>query len=123
MSTATKNKRKQEVFALLGGKCKECGEKDERILQIDHRKGDGAEERREIGTSRSKLYTRVKQNPKRYQVLCVRCNWLKRDRDLEMQRERKRESRRVNFRTRSVVGVVLSLLLFLAILYFIERLI
>ena len=65
-----------EVFQALGDKCS-CGFSDHRALQIDHRYGDGASERKKLGTS-SRFYRHVLANPKRYQLLCANCNWIKR---------------------------------------------
>jgi len=75
MTVAYRQKRKEEIFQLLGNKCKHCGEKDERVLQIDHVFSDGAKERK---LSRIALYNNVEEKPKRYQLLCANCNWKKR---------------------------------------------
>ena len=60
--------RKLEIYSLLGGRCVECHETDERVLQIDHRYSDGNKER---GLSRSKLYKKVENHTRRYQLLCA----------------------------------------------------
>ena len=78
-------RRKREVHKLLGGKCKHCGEKDPRVLQIDHVKSDGNRERRN-GQTRGQLYRNIQKRPKRYQLLCANCNWRKRDKDFKVQR-------------------------------------
>ena len=74
--------RKLEIYNLLGGRCVECHETDERVLQIDHRYSDGNKER---GLSRSKLYKKVEKNTRRYQLLCANCNWRKRSKDIIVQ--------------------------------------
>ena len=74
--------RKLEIYNLLGGKCVECNESDERVLQIDHRYSDGNKERT---LSRSKLYKKVRNNTRRYQLLCANCNWRKRSKDIIVQ--------------------------------------
>jgi hypothetical protein len=79
----TKNKRKSEYERclrlqsqdVLGGKCVRCGISDWRILEIDHRNGDGAIERRYL--SQIALYKKVLEDPTHYQLLCRNCNWEK----------------------------------------------
>ena len=75
-------RRKAQIHNLLGGKCKHCGEKDPRVLQIDHVYGDGAQERRE-GLTRMQLYRSIERETKRYQLLCANCNWKKREKDFK----------------------------------------
>lgn len=74
--TSYRLRRKEKIFTLLGSKCKTCGLKDDRVLQIDHVNSDGAKERK---LSRIALYNKVEEEPKRYQLLCANCNWRKRD--------------------------------------------
>ena len=81
MSSYTQ-RRTAQIHTLLGGKCKHCGEKDTRVLQIDHVYGDGAQERRE-GLSRMQLYRNIEKETKRYQLLCANCNWKKREKDFK----------------------------------------
>ena len=71
--------RKLEVYSLLGGRCVECHETDERVLQIDHRYSDGNKERK---LTRAQLYSRVRKHGNRYQLLCANCNWRKRTKDV-----------------------------------------
>ena len=80
--TSYTQRRKAQIHSLLGGKCKHCGEKDTRVLQIDHVYGDGAQERRE-GLSRTQLYRNIEKETKRYQLLCANCNWKKREKDFK----------------------------------------
>ena len=60
--------------------CVSCGETDMRVLTIDHIHNDGAKDRviRGLGIS---FYASLKKDsyPEGYQVLCMNCNWLKRD--------------------------------------------
>ena len=66
-----------EVLLAAGGiKCKKCGFDDWRALQIDHVNGDGLLERKQI-KSNARHLKKIKENPKRYQVLCGNCNWIK----------------------------------------------
>ena len=65
-----------EVLAALGGVCACCGESHVEFLTVDHVNGDGAEERKKIGTS-TNFFVYVKRSgyPRdRYQVLCYNCN-------------------------------------------------
>jgi hypothetical protein len=61
--------------------CGKCGEFDKRLLVFDHIGSDGADDRRRFAHSRD-LYRYYTNNPleaqARLQVLCVKCNWLKR---------------------------------------------
>jgi len=71
---------RQKVLKALGGKCKRCGFDDWRALQIDHVKGGGYKERKEMGHSggpRYYLYVMADKTG-RYQILCANCNWIKR---------------------------------------------
>lgn len=71
---------KRKAFALLGNECKHCGEKDHRVLQVDHI--DGAPEKlREYGRAGSSLYFQIATGKKPlhwFQLLCANCNWRKR---------------------------------------------
>ena len=80
------NRRKQQVYKLLGNKCKKCRIRDQKVLQIDHVNSDGHLERH---LSRSQLYSKVILEPKRYQLLCANCNWKKRSQDFKKQKRRK----------------------------------
>ena len=75
--------RKAKVFDLLGNKCVQCGERDVRVLQIDHVNSDGALERK---LTRLQLYKKVEAEPHRYQLLCANDNWRKRERDYKVQK-------------------------------------
>ena len=86
MMASYTQRRKTEIHSLLGGKCKHCGEKDTRVLQIDHVYGDGAQERR-AGLTRMQLYRNIEKNTKRYQLLCANCNWKKREKDVKMNKK------------------------------------
>jgi len=75
---ATKHaiKCKTVAHALLGGKCKACGETDPVVLCVDHLAGNGRQERKAIGGS-TPTYRDVPKNRHKYQLLCHNCNWLK----------------------------------------------
>lgn len=81
--TRSRLERKRAAFLALGGKCAQCGETDWCVLQIDHINGDGAQERREFGSSTS--YTQYwwdsesatdgfLENIHKYQLLCANCH-------------------------------------------------
>lgn len=76
---------KMETIEAYGGKCACCGETAHEFLTIDHIHDDGAEERRLHGGGRTggtAQYTRLRQQgwPKdRYQLLCMNCNFAKRN--------------------------------------------
>ena len=68
---------RNEIFTILGDRCVRCGFDDRRALQVDHVDGGGhANRNRERG--QRQLLLAVKQNPKRFQVLCANCNVIKR---------------------------------------------
>lgn len=79
---------RKEVMILLGGiKCRKCGFKDFRALQIDHKKGGGKNER-SLTSNSVKFYLFCLKNPIeskiKYQVLCANCNWIKRHTNKEL---------------------------------------
>lgn len=64
--------------------CNRCGFKDIRALTIDHIKGNGAEHRRKLRHHNFYDWL-IKHNfPKGYQVLCMNCQWIKRDKNKEL---------------------------------------
>ena len=74
---------KMQCLIAYGGsppKCACCGEKEPQFLSLDHKKGDGAKHRKEIGGSTA-LYCWLirKKFPKKVmlQVLCYNCNCAK----------------------------------------------
>jgi hypothetical protein len=76
-------KLKSEVFSIYSGGrncCLDCGEKDIRVLTIDHIDGHGNEHRRasKVGTG-IPFYRMLKKNgfPSGFQVLCFNCNLAK----------------------------------------------
>ena len=61
------------TFEFLGGKCVRCGEKDWRVLQINHLNNDGSKERRLHGEA----YTCkdiIENQRKDVELLCANCN-------------------------------------------------
>ena len=68
---------RKAVVSLYGAVCAHCGFTDIRALQLDHKFGNGAYERKKLKLAGSSLYRRVLQNPDEYQLLCANCNWIK----------------------------------------------
>lgn len=71
---------KADCLKHYGEKCNCCGEKLIQFLTIDHTKGDGNKQRRELfGHNVGGLHTYrwLKKNnyPDGLQVLCMNCNW------------------------------------------------
>lgn len=74
---------RQKVLELIGGAvCKKCGFDDWRALQIDHKNGGGRHDR----VPTYLILKRVKADPKKYQVLCANCNWIKRYKNKEIKK-------------------------------------
>ncbi len=73
-------RRREELFALMGDKCLNCGFSDRRALQIDHVNGGGIKERKSLNTKdfHSLVLRTVKSKEIKYQLLCANCNWIKR---------------------------------------------
>src|SRR5216684_1363235 len=69
-------RRRSKLVAALGGQCVKCGFADGRALQVDHKHGGGAKERKAL--SRWGYEKAIWKNLKRYQLLCANCNWIKR---------------------------------------------
>ena len=72
---------KNQIYDHYGRECTCCGEKRTDFLTLDHILGDGAEHRKEIGSTNKKSNTTavhrwiVKNNfPSDFQVLCFNCN-------------------------------------------------
>lgn len=73
-----RNSRRKECYAILGNKCRLCGQSDTRILCIDHVFGDGSIER-SSGKSSLKIWNKIITNGhgNKYQLLCFNCNFKK----------------------------------------------
>jgi len=80
---------KNEVFSHYCGKpvkCQMCSYDDIRALSIDHIGGGGSKHRKYIGCGGGKgMYTWIKKNnyPEGFQVLCMNCQFIKRDENRE----------------------------------------
>lgn len=83
-------KQREELIALLGGKCIRCGFDDPRAMQIDHVYGDGRKERTQKYKSNYSYYVVVKElviaGTDRYQLLCANCNQIKKVENNEVAR-------------------------------------
>ena len=88
-------KKRLYLINILGGKCMCNGDNcwhngvcliaDLRVLQLDHIKGDGADDRKQFGGSRwLTIYTKnIELARQHLQVLCANCNWAKRAKNHE----------------------------------------
>jgi len=65
-----------KLLAEMGNRCIQCGFDDVRALQIDHVHGGGSQERSTLTVTQ--FYSRVREYPEDYQLLCANCNWIKR---------------------------------------------
>lgn len=81
-SRARRKRARNTVLSAFGGKCTRCGQDDQRVLQLDHVNGTGAEERKNhsggsfwIEGGRGLRY--VLEHPKEYQLLCANCHIIK----------------------------------------------
>lgn len=69
------------ILDCLGHRCVRCGFEDDRALQIDHRRSNGAEDRRHGRKNHYHLIlAHIQESPDQdeYQILCANCNWIKR---------------------------------------------
>lgn len=67
-----------KAIGKLGGKCARCGITDPRVLQIDHVKGGGCQDRKQAGGP-VKFYKQViADETGKYQALCANDNIIKR---------------------------------------------
>lgn len=71
-------KYRQQILALLGGKCTRCNFEDWRALQIDHINGGGFVEDGHCRNSAAFYLKVLLDNTNSYQLLCANCNWIKR---------------------------------------------
>jgi len=78
---------RDKLFEILGGAfCSRCGFKDKRALQLDHVKGGGKKELRDLrgNSNMTSYYIRNPELAKQtLQVLCANCNWIKREENKE----------------------------------------
>lgn len=77
--TLAYQKARLEAIEKLGGKCVKCRISDIRVLQFDHKNNDGFKDRREYKARGTAFFHRIiRDNGKRFQLLCANCNWIKR---------------------------------------------
>jgi hypothetical protein len=71
---------RNELFNLLGNECCQCGIQDYRVFSIDHVGGGGKKHRSEKGVGTGFMYRilrEIKNESKKYQILCLNCNRIK----------------------------------------------
>ena len=72
----SRQKLKMEVFEAYGGcVCKCCGEKESSFLSMDHVNGGGQKHLKKIGTGRLYYWLRDNDFPSGFQVLCMNCQF------------------------------------------------
>ena len=82
-SIENRKKLKQEILVFVGVKCEnpDCpippSKMDIFCLQIDHIHNDGRGQKKDAYFY-AKVLESMKNNERKYQVLCAYCNWLKR---------------------------------------------
>lgn len=77
---ANYHKRRNEVILRYGGRCKCCGNSNQKYLQLDHINNDGATHRRELANGRGGcISTWAYRNgfPDNLQLLCANCHQAK----------------------------------------------
>lgn len=73
--------------------CAHCGFTDIRALSIDHINNDGAEDRRKTKGFGTRFYTRLRKNgyPIGLQVLCMNCQFIKKQENNECKRTKNKK--------------------------------
>lgn len=77
---------RKKLVAELGGKCAECGNTNQNVLQVDHIHGGGIKELKEKGRYwmyKDALQLAYDGTNDKYQLLCANCNWEKRHKNGE----------------------------------------
>jgi len=78
----THHQKRLELLQLVGDtKCAKCGFTDWKALQLDHKNGNGLDDKKRIGFGKKYMqyYLNHPQEAKeKLQVLCANCNWIKR---------------------------------------------
>jgi hypothetical protein len=70
----------EEIYKLLGDACRNCGNADRRVLELDHINNDGYLERplgRANGGGSYKRDLQVRKHPAKFQILCANCHAIK----------------------------------------------
>lgn len=72
-------KRREALIEFLGGRCVRCGySEDIRALQLDHKNGDGTQDREKFGSYIARYYCKhLDEAKEKLQVLCANCNKIK----------------------------------------------
>lgn len=96
-SKAERERVKERVISLFGGKCVRCGFSDARALQVDHVDGckvpiSNRHQAEEVGQPLYRAILRGEKDIKLYQLLCANCNWIKRHENGEFGNYKRRAS-------------------------------
>lgn len=67
-------------------RCERCGFDDIKALSMDHIEGGGKKHFKEIGGAGPVFYNWLRLNdyPSKFQVLCMNCQWIKREEEKEL---------------------------------------
>lgn len=71
---------RDEIYELLGNKCRSCGEEDRRVLQIDHVYGGGNSRKIKNRSGQGEMVKKrneIVSGQTKYQLLCANCNIIK----------------------------------------------
>lgn len=79
---------KRKIFALLGNRCKKCGQSNRAVLQLDHVNGDGEHLRPRDEPYWKEILKKLESGSQDYQLLCCNCNFLKAFEDHERQQRK-----------------------------------
>lgn len=83
-----KDRQRKAALCLLGNKCQRCGITDIRVLQIDHIKGRGNQERKSTVDGRGngiiRKILKMEHPETEYQILCANCNLIKKHENNEV---------------------------------------
>jgi len=73
------NLKRGILIQALGGKCIRCDyNEDLRALQIDHKHGDGKEDRKRVGSKIARYYIKnIEEAKEKLQILCSNCHSIK----------------------------------------------
>lgn len=72
-----RKKLRLEILEYYGGRCRCCGESEEKFLSFDHINNNGAEHRRKVNYGSISWWLKKEGFPKDFQILCHNCNGAK----------------------------------------------
>lgn len=69
---------RKRLFEMYGAVCQRCGFDDKRALTLDHRNGNGNDERRRVGERGTYRKALAEYRPDLYRTLCMNCQFITR---------------------------------------------